>query len=805
MSLALNNAGRLLPHLSSITRDAGYSLIFFHSRLAVYSLATKLQINSYQINQANHFINIKHCDSTADVIYALDDDSNLYAINWRSSLNSPIESSTKLPSLDNGHEYIKIISFQNSDPSIINFLTKSMDNNNYSIVKVNLSNSKLEILHSWSGINHFSISSNDQNISFIDTHHHKLYIISFDSTFETILDNYSISYIHKTPITTIAISNDVETPYIALASSSGIIQLIFINVQSKKSTQRILKWHINQPLTLNFTPDNQYLISGGSEKVLVFWNVVNEKQQFLPRMNGSIVNLIIDSKLPSLYGLTLSLIDGESQFIILSSTDLISKFNVSSPRIFNGLNDFQSQYFEKKLNYNPNDLINIKNGPIFKNIQKELKFHLKTNLKNNNNKFKYLQNLLKSNFKINPINDQLYIPSGSYVQIFNLTRPSDSNIISIAPLVQQYGKVGNEQKIKDPIVKFIQFTKNGQWMITLDVELRGEIEENVGKSEEIETLRFWKLINNEYQLQTKILISQNNKSSSISCILTSPLDYFNGESLITLDSKGEIKLWRPNSQNVWTLRKFHSFGNDIPTNSTPLCSWSNDGSLISIVIGSKIKLLDINSFNPITINLNLELQDNHPNFIKFLNDGKFLLLNTKTHIIIYDILNGLTKWGLIIGDGNSIVNATFNEIAILGRFITPNNKINTKISIWEIKNDEIICNWSENYNDIIVGIEYNFNWSKWVIIDINAKIGTINSTLLSSNLLSNDPLLIENSEDIKIDNLLNNARIINQNKKSNISELNDQLGLKNGVFDLMLTDLEGLSVDILFDRIVKVL
>lgn len=797
MSLTLNNAGRLLPHLSSISRDGGYSLVFFHSRLAVYSLATKLQINSYQINQASNFINVKHCDSTADIFYALDSQSTLHTINWRSSSTSPVESSTKLPSLDNGHEYIRIVNFQNSDPSVVIFLTKSKDNG-YSIVKVDLSNLNLEILNSWTGINHYSISSNDQNVAFIDTHDHKLHILSFDPTFETILDSYSITYIHKTPITTIAISNDVETPYVALASSSGIIQLIYVNVQSKTSTQRILKWHINQPLTLNFTPDNEYLISGGSEKVLVFWNVVNEKQQFLPRMNGSIVDLIIDSKLPSLYGLTLSLIDGESQFLILSSTDLVSKFDVSSPRILNGLNDFQSQYFEKKLNYNPNDLINVKNGPIFKNIQKELKYHSKSNP--NNNKFKYIQNSLKSNFKINPINDQLYIPSGSYVQIFNLTRPSDSNIISIAPLVQQYGKVGNEQKIKDPVVKFIQFTQNGHWMITLDVECRGEIEENVGTPEEIETLRFWKLINNEYQLQTKIVISQNGKSL-ISCILTGPLDYFNGESLITLDSKGEIKLWRPNSQNVWTLRKFHSFGNDIPTSSTPLCSWSNDGSLISIVMGSKIKLLDINSFNPITLNLNLELQDNHPNFIKFLNDGKFLLLNTKTHVIIYDILNGLTKWGLIIGDGNSIVNATNNEIAIIGRFVTSDNEINTKVSIWDIKDDEIVCNWSENYDGIIVGVEYNLNWSKWVIVDINAKIGTINSPLSTSN----DPLLMENSEDIKLDNLLNNARVINQNKKSNISDLNDQLGLKNGVFDLMLTDLEGLSVDILFDRIVKVL
>lgn len=800
MALTLNSAGRLLA-LSSITLDGGYSLVFFYSRLAVFSLATKLQINSYAID-ANSFLNVKLCQSTPDIVYALTNQGKLLSINWRSpqSSTSPVETEYQLPSLDSDHRYSKILSFVNDNSSVVNFLTQSNDAMNYSVVQVDLDSNSVSTLASFTNISTFAVSSNSQNLCFVDTHNHQLYLLSLDPTFETVLDQYTIPYVHKTPITTMAISNDPETPYVALGSSSGIIQLIFVNVQQKTSTQRILKWHINQPLTLNFTPDNEYLISGGSEKVLVFWNVISEKQQFLPRMNGSIVDVTIDSRLPSLYGITLGLIDGEKQYLILSSTDLISKFDVFSPRIFNGLNDFIGQYIDKRLPLVGSDLIDINNGPIMKNLQRELKLHNKKSKNQTFNKFKYL-NQLKTIFKINPLNDQLYIPSGSYLQVYNLTRPSDSSLLSIAPLVQQYGKVGNEQKIRDPLVKFLQFTPNGQWLVTLDIEFRGEVEMDIGKSEEIETLRFWKLINNEYTLQTKISMS----NTKISNILTGPLDYFNGESLLTVDTKGEIKLWRPNSSNVWTLRKYHSFGNDdsLLTTGAPLLAWSADSSLISLVMGSKIKLLDINSFKPIDINLNLELQDSQPNFIKFLNSGKFLLLNTKTHIVIYDILNGQTKWGLITGNNNSIVNSTNDELIIVSRFIN-DNQINSKVSIWGVNSkDEIVCNYNETYNGIVTGVEYSQNWEKWVLVDLNAQIGTIDSINGSSTKL----VLENDDEELQIDHLLNNAIVINQNKKSkNNDDMNDSsMGLKNGVFDLMLTDLEGLSVDILFDRIVKVL
>ncbi|GMM31503.1 Nan1 protein [Martiniozyma asiatica (nom. inval.)] len=788
MVLSLDNAGRLLPRLSGFSVDGQYAFVFFHSRLAVFSLSTRLQIKSFALSKANSFLKMFPSPKNSDIIYILDDKNTLNVLNWRSSSLSPIVASFALPNLENETEtnYTDFVNFINENKFC--FLTKKFD-----LVVVELDSSNFSLLAQFPSTSNYAISNNNRSLVFLNAITHELSVFCFDDSLENQLQNFTCSYLHKTPISRVAISNNVDAPQVALASSSGTIQLLYINPNKQTSNQRVLKWHINQPFALDFTHDGQYLISGGSEKVLVFWNIVTEKQQFLPRLNGSIVDIIVSEATPFLYGIILGLIDGESQFLILGSTDLISKLDVSSPRIFNGNNQLPRQLLmENKNPIDPNQLIDPKLGSVYKNLQKDVKFYTKNSGKHY--KFKYSHDF-QSKFLPHPITNNLYIPTGAHVQIYNTVKPSASTMMSIAPLVQQYGKVGNEQKIKDPVVTDIKFTHNANWLISLDVETRGEVEDNVGKFESIETLRFWKSTStdDEFTLQTKII---QPHSSKITCIAIAPKAYFNGEAIATVDDKGSVKLWRPNS-NSWTLRKFHSSNSTQLGIKKSLCCWSPDGSIIAVVNGGKVSLINVNTFE--TIN-SFELQDEHPQLIQFINDGASLLIATRTHVVSFNLLKSIVEWGIQIGWGNSIVKSNNEEVMIIGKWFSKSAEIVSRVSIWQ----NGICKSCIDYEGILIGAEWSDGWNKWVIVDINGQIGFTGQNSTS--------IAIEESNDEAdgwMVSVLGQARVLNDvhnansNANSNSIE-NDRLGLKTGVFDRLLDDWD-VQLDVLFDRVVSVL
>ena len=80
---------------------------------------------------------------------------------------------------------------------------------------------------------------------------------------------------YRSPVTSIA----CPTILIAIGTSAGPIQIVYGGLTTPKP-QRVLKWHLDQVKGLMFTADNNYLLSGGMEKVLVFWQLETEKKRF---------------------------------------------------------------------------------------------------------------------------------------------------------------------------------------------------------------------------------------------------------------------------------------------------------------------------------------------------------------------------------------------------------------------------------------------------------------------------------------------------------------------------------------------
>ncbi|KAK3679129.1 NET1-associated nuclear protein 1 [Recurvomyces mirabilis] len=80
---------------------------------------------------------------------------------------------------------------------------------------------------------------------------------------------------------------------------------------------RVLHWHRTSPSTIKFSPDGNYLVSGGAETVLVLWQLATGKQQFLPHLGAEVQQLGI-SKAGDRYAVLL----GDNSVIVLSSGEL---------------------------------------------------------------------------------------------------------------------------------------------------------------------------------------------------------------------------------------------------------------------------------------------------------------------------------------------------------------------------------------------------------------------------------------------------------------------------------------------------
>ena len=70
--------------------------------------------------------------------------------------------------------------------------------------------------------------------------------------------------------------------------------------ESIKTTKSVLHWHAVSVLSLCFTPEGSYLLSGGHECVLVKWMYKTGQKDFKPRL-GAPINELVCSKDNTLY------------------------------------------------------------------------------------------------------------------------------------------------------------------------------------------------------------------------------------------------------------------------------------------------------------------------------------------------------------------------------------------------------------------------------------------------------------------------------------------------------------------------
>lgn len=883
-SLSFAAGGQVRAHLNRISNDGHYSISFFNNHITVYSVTSRLAIRSFHSLEPLVFDDIVDTflsPVNPNLVYILSGRSeegfHLTILNWYDNVKNPVVSSIRLELPAQATEFLRIINFNSNNETLPNLLVKNQKHS-YSIVSYDLNTSAVsKVIKNIDNVAFYALSPNRKNMAFAMKKKSSAFkVLTFDDDNDSKLAYYSVNYSNNkyTPVN-LAISNDQANPLLAFGTASGAIVLLF-ELSSQTPPQRILKWHIGAPKTLTFNPDSTYLLSGGAEKVLVFWNILNEKQQFLPRLNGIIENIFFNSSVPSLIGLSLNVIDGDIQYLILGTTDLLSKLDISTPHLFSGMN---------KDNY------------LKKNLLKDLHSFEKSK------QFTRFKHPYRLDFRIHPKSNHLYLPSGRHLQVFDSLHNLQVDNIAVAPAIQQYGKVGAENKIQDPMVIGSEFifcskTNDKDWLVTCDAEIRGEAEDLTDDSiEHWETLRFWKFSGStdSWTLQTKML--RPHGDYPITNIAPAPESFFGGEAVLTADSRGNVRLWRPNSQGIWSLRKFYSSGSENAMNNSdteikknkPLvniankegttCAWSPDSSMIAVGREGKVVLLDVNSFEAIhTISpaisasrfhshasigepeegeknagspglpihsktrcIDLNLQDSHIISVNFTSNGKLLIVETRSHLTVIDILKNTTVFGLILGGGNNsgfggslikvtprkkseisvgdstdLENDTTDELLIIGKYFTEEKKVFSKITLWNVsdKKSTITCKWCHLHDAAILGAEWSETWQEWILADMNSNFGELGFGKSSAR-----KSLTKESENKQTDNwivssLLDNARIVNRaataaKDRVNLQldgteEFNDRQGLQGNAFDGILDHLEGISVETLFDRVLRV-
>ncbi|KAI9842061.1 MAG: hypothetical protein M1837_007486 [Sclerophora amabilis] len=331
------------------------------------------------------------------------------------------------------------------------------------------------------------------------------------------------------------------------------------SIPSTSLTPRKMHWHREAVSSARWSHDGNYIISGGSETVLVLWQLDTGRRQFLPHLSAPIENLVV-SPTGSSYALSLS----DNSAMVISTAELSPSANVAGIQA-------RSHPFRMPPE-NPVRTLHNQDGASVE--------------------------FTKVPCAVNPLDpSQLllgvaashptkFTPAAShgtpYLQTFDL---SYSRHIARQALTRTNAtnvNIGPEaNKISEPSVKLISISYDGLWMATVDqwkppsqdLEHLALDEEDLATEQDSRCeifLKFWSLKREKgaWELVTRIdspheACLSNSKPAQVLDLKSNPSTV----GFATIGEDGAVRCWRPKKRlrNDITVR-----GND----ATALVSWT---------------------------------------------------------------------------------------------------------------------------------------------------------------------------------------------------------------------------------------
>lgn len=799
-SLSLASGGKAVsfPNASScasiFSQDGRYNIVLLNRQIRVYFVSTRQCIKTIEVD-CSEVVGAKIDIMNGNHLLLFSSLGRITTVNWREKVDEAIISREDIKT-----NVVGVVSVKEKVYYLVS--GKMQKYSLRTLLKVNRSNLEVEQILNVDSVTHYTISNDCEKILFINTLHQAiLYNLSILDDSEGL--NLSsqveatkevISFNAKSQVTSLAVSN---TSTIAIGFHLGAIQLLYGGLLNSKP-HRVFKWHIDQVKSLEFTPDGNYLLSGGLEKVLVFWHLETDKNQFLPRLNGIIENITIDESKSDYYTLTLksdnefSNNDSNLEILIISAIDLVSRLSINTikPK-FN--NPIHSSLAKTRSTFNKNP----SNFDLSKLI------------------YDY-----SSSFEIHPITNHLYFPYDSSIQSYDPIKNEQNFMQDVAPTLNT-GKVRSETKLAEPVVSLLSFTQNGEWMCTFDSVATSEVDNLLSKDDTQYALKFWKFIEKStaedkqghWELTTKILDPHGNSSPIVS-IIPAPSSYHQGTAFLTADNKGGLRVWRPRipkeiyknsnskqQQTAWTLRKSKPSG-AMESDSVD-CAWSDDGSIIILGHELSISLISSTTFETIPYEQFKipSLTGSKIRSLKLIDNN--LIILSKTRITSFNLLTGqknslVAQVNTTIGGKNLISIDRSNQLICLGvnYYSKDNSDLNIKSKIFIFKPDQLKPVSVLDHNKGISSIRY-FN-SSFIFVDLNSTIGYISSSKLKLDKL--DESLLKIDEPIK-------PRTQPQSQSAPV-KIDDSSQVVKAIdvntFQPVFDNIEGIQIDALFDRIVKI-
>ncbi|SCU93651.1 LAME_0F04544g1_1 [Lachancea meyersii CBS 8951] len=620
-------------------------------------------------------------------------------------------------------------------------------------------------------------------------------------------------------VTVMALDNNCTQ--LAIGFASGVINVL--NLQDHSS--RLLKWHIDSVLSLCFTPDGSYLLSGGWEKVLSLWQLSTNLQQFLPRLNGVVVDCdIVNDKFYSLgLQLTENQTSSDYQLLILNSTDLNSRVSVSGP-----LCVYQTAIKDVVL---PMSAVSSKASALPSDVGKSSKKQQR--------KLKRKRQDYSSIFEVQPKTKHLYFPHISAVQAYDFYKNEQVSYQYLASGVNNsMGKVRSELNLKEPTIADVKFTKDGKWMISHEIEFSPD---NLLSSNDLQhVLKFWRgSETGDWVLETKV-ISPHGVKAPVTSILVAPRSVNNSYGCLTADNNGGLKYWFYNEKvSNWQLSKVSSPNNNHFSNSVEL-AWSIDGSLIFHAFDDKVTVLDFNTFGKFKKDsegaFNEFTMDSSVQSLMLVNDSN-LIVATQTTLNAVNLLLGEVEGAF---DLFPYVNGVYRNGHLarlmscdekngrIGFVVNQQNPDDSKQLPAKHTSRVLVFNadltqrlGSFVHDEYISCIRWNHD-TDFIFLDVKNRLGVVSTTTSSEMFEEVDKdAVLDQLGTSRFESELNKLASSKRNAADGIEEheATEQeeatLGFINGEksqkllnmnsFTSMFENLENVQMDTFFDRILKVI
>ncbi|KZF21962.1 WD40 repeat-like protein [Xylona heveae TC161] len=325
-----------------------------------------------------------------------------------------------------------------------------------------------------------------------------------------------------------------------------------------KITPRKLHWHREAVNTVKFSLDGNYIISGGSETVLVLWQVDTGKRQFLPHL-ASVIETLVVSPSGTSYAVRLA----DNSVMILSTSELKPTANIAG---------IQARSITAQL---------IPRGKITTVESLEAA----ASSTETGMEFPRIPSCIS---RVNPTQVLVAVPASQsnvqganvnapYLQTFDFTAAQHVSRQALARTNTTNLNIGPDaNKIGEPDVKFVQVSSDGQWLATIDewapprkdvehlaVDGPDASEEQTRRREVF--LKFWKwnVETKDWELVTRVDAPHECPVSGVSTGRVYGLQADpSSPGFATIGEDGAVRIWKPKTRlrNGITVRGSNAEG-----------------------------------------------------------------------------------------------------------------------------------------------------------------------------------------------------------------------------------------------------